>query len=92
MPLYKQVGVGPGDIVLDGDPAPPKGAQPPSNFRSMIIVPTTACIRIPLGTEVGLSVGDIVLDGDSAPSPKRGTADTPPLFGPCPLWPNGWMN
>ena len=24
------IGVGPGDIVLDGDPAPPKKAQPPS--------------------------------------------------------------
>jgi len=37
------VDVGPGDIVLHGDPAPPKGAQPP-------------------------------------------------IFGPCLLWPNGWMD
>jgi len=31
MPLGKEVGLGPGDFVLDGDPAPPpkKGAQPP---------------------------------------------------------------
>jgi len=29
MPLRTQVGLGPGHIVLDGDPAPPRGAQPP---------------------------------------------------------------
>jgi len=30
MPLGTKVGLGPGQIVLDGDPAPPKkGAQPP---------------------------------------------------------------
>ena len=33
MKLGMQVGLGPGHIVLDGDPAPlPKGAQPPSIF------------------------------------------------------------
>jgi len=29
MPLDREVNVSPGDIVLHGDPAPPKGAQPP---------------------------------------------------------------
>ena len=29
MPLGADVGLGTGHIVLDGDPAPPKGAQPP---------------------------------------------------------------
>jgi len=29
MPLRMEVGLGPGYIVLDGDPAPPKGAQFP---------------------------------------------------------------
>ena len=43
MPLDREADVGPGDIVLHGDPAPPKGAQPP-------------------------------------------------IFGPCLLWPNGWMD
>jgi len=33
--------------------------------------------------------GDIVLDEDPGP-PKRGTV--PPIFGPCLLWPNGWMD
>ena len=34
-----EVGLGPGDIVLDGDPTPPrKGAQQPPIFRPMSIV------------------------------------------------------
>ena len=35
--LGMEVGLGPGHIVLDGDPAAPKGAQPP-NFRPMSVV------------------------------------------------------
>jgi len=47
---------------------------------------------MPLDREVGLSPGNIVLDGDPAsPSAKRGHS-SPPLFGPCLLWPNGWMD
>jgi len=39
MPLGTEVGLGPGDIVLDGDPAPPwKGAQQLPTFRPMSIV------------------------------------------------------
>jgi len=39
MPLGMEVGLGPGDFVLDGDPAPlpKKGAETP-NFRPMFIV------------------------------------------------------
>ena len=38
MKLCREAGIGPGHIVLDGDPAPPKrGAQPPT-FRHMSIV------------------------------------------------------
>ena len=37
MKLGTQVGLGPGDIVLDGDPAPPKEAQTP-NFRPIFVV------------------------------------------------------
>ena len=35
--LGTEVGLGPGHTVLDGDTAPPKGAQP-SNFRPMSVV------------------------------------------------------
>ena len=44
---------------------------------------------VALGMEVGLGPGHIVLDGDTAPLPQKGTE--PPIFGPCILWPNGWM-
>jgi len=39
MPLGLELGLGPVDFVLDGDPAPllKKGAEPP-NFRPMFIV------------------------------------------------------
>jgi len=44
---------------------------------------------MPLGTEVGVGPGHIVLDGDQLPPTKGGQ---PPIFGPCLLWPNGWMD
>jgi len=48
------------------------------------------CIKVPLGMEVGLGLGDLVLDGDPAPPPKEGLE--PPVFSPCVLWPNGWVD
>jgi len=47
-------------------------------------------IKMALGMEVSLSPRHIVLDGDPAPPPLKG--HSPPIFGPCPLWPNGWMD
>jgi len=60
MPLGMEVGLGPGHIVLDGDPAPPKRDTPPI-FGPCILWPTAVCIRIPLATEVGLRLGDIAM-------------------------------
>jgi len=45
---------------------------------------------MPLATKVSFGPGDIVLDWDPASHPKKGT--TPPIFGPCLLWPNGWID
>jgi len=79
--------------VLGGDPAPPppKGHSPP--FSAHICCGQMAAwIKMPLGLELGFGPGDFVLDGDPAsPSPKR-RADPPQIFGPCLLWPNGWMD
>jgi len=87
MPLSTQVGLGPGHIVLDGVPAPPPPKGHSSQFSALVCCGQTAgWIKMPLGIEVRFGPGDIVLDGDSAPL-KRGT--TPPLFGPCLLWPDG---
>jgi len=44
------------------------------------------------GTEVGLSQRNFVLCmiGTQLPPPPKGAQ--PPIFGPCLLWPNGWMD
>jgi len=43
---------------------------------------------MPLGTEVNLGPGHVVLDGGRSYPLKR---YSPPVFGLCLLWPNGWM-
>jgi len=43
-----------------------------------------------LGMQVGLSPGQIVLHGDQLPSSKG--AQPPPIFSPCLLLQNGWMD
>jgi len=44
-----------------------------------------------LGMEVGLGPGDFVFGGDPA-IPGTGHTHHCPVFGPCSLWPNGWMD
>jgi len=69
MKLGKQVGIGPGHIVLDGNPAPlhPKGHS--SQLSAHISCGQMAgWIKMPLAMEVGLGPGDFVLDGDPAPA------------------------
>jgi len=56
-------------------------------------VQTVEWIKMKLGVHVGLGPGHIVLDGDPSPLPQRGTApEFSANFGPCLLWPNGWMD
>ena len=50
----------------------------------------TGWTKMPLGREVCLGPSDIVLHKDPAPLLQKGAA--PPIFGPCRLWPNGWMD
>jgi len=75
MKLGKRVGLGPGHIVLDGDPAlpPPKGHS--HQFSVCICSRKMAeWIKMPLGMEVGLGPNHTVLDGDPTPPQKGGTA------------------
>jgi len=44
-----------------------------------------------LGMEAGLGPSDFVFDGDPA-TPRKKAHPAPPIFGPCLLWPNGWMD
>jgi len=75
MPLGTEVGIGPDDIALDGDPAPltKKEAEPPPQFSAHVYYGQTAgWIKMALGVEVGLGADHIVLDGDLAPLPQKG--------------------
>jgi len=92
MKLGTQVGLGPGQIVLDGDPAPPPAKGHSPQFSAHICFGQTAAwIKTPLGMELGLRPGDFVLDGTLLPSPKRGRSPSP-IFGPFLLCTNGWMH
>jgi len=75
MPLGMEVGLGPADFVLDGDPAPrpTKGGRSHPQFSARVYCGQTAgWIKIALGMEVGFAPGHIVLDLDPAPLPKTG--------------------
>jgi len=130
MNLGMQVGLGPGHIVLDWDPAPPplkgqspqfsahicccqmgarikmslrtevgldpsdivlkRGQRPPISAH-VYCDRTAAWVKMQLGMEIGLGLGHIVLDGDTI-SPSQNVDTASPIFGPCLLWPNGWMD
>jgi len=82
----------PGQIVLDGDPAPPsqKGHSP--QFSAHVCSGQTAgWIKMPLGTEVDLGPGETTLFGDPAPPPKKGGGTAPPILAYA-LWPNSCMD
>jgi len=68
------VGLSPGDFVLDGDPAhlPKKKAEPggraPPQFSAHVYCgQTSGWIKMALVMEVGLGPVHIMLDGDAAP-------------------------
>ena len=74
-----------------GTPLPlSKKGEPPKFSAHVYCGQTAGLINMELGTEAGLSPGNFVLDGDPAPPQKGGGASQ--IFGPCLLWPNGWMN
>ena len=76
MPLGMEVGLGPGHIVLDGNPAVPQDGHSPQ-FSAHVCCQTAGSIKMSLGTKVGVDLGDIVLDGDPAPPKKRAGGKAP---------------
>ena len=75
MPLGMEVGLGPGHIVLDGDPAgpfPKKGRSPPI-FGPRLLWPNS-CVDQDATWYAGIGLGlrDIVLDGNPAPPAVKG--------------------
>jgi len=84
IPLGMDVGLSPGDFVLDGTQSPPspKRGRNPQFSAHVYCGETAAWINMPLVTEVGLGTDDIVLDGDPAPLPKKGAEPPFPNFRP----------
>jgi len=70
MQLDTAVGLSPGHIVLDGDPAPPsKGHSPSPQFSAhMCCGQMAGWIKMLLGREVGLGQSDSVRWGPSSPT------------------------
>jgi len=64
MSLGMEVGLSPGDFVLDGDrdPIPKKGTETPKFLAHVYCGQTAGWTKMALGMEVGLSPGDFVLD------------------------------
>jgi len=100
MSLGMEVGLSPGHVVLDGDPAPSKrGTVPhPPFFGPCLLWPNSWMDQDVTWYRGGLIPGYIMLDGDASP-PKKGHCTPPPkwstaacTFGPYLLWPNGWMD
>ena len=81
MPFSMDVGLSPGDFVLDGEPVIPK-------FSAHVYCGQTAgWIKMSLGMEVGLGLRDIVFDVEAATPRRKGHTHSHPIFGPCLLWP-----
>ena len=47
---------------------------------------------MPLGMEVGLAHAPSCSMGTQLPPTEKGGTALHPIFGPCLLWPNGWMD
>jgi len=93
MKLGVQVGLGPGHIVLDGDPARPTERGTAAPTLSKFMGSGFACVRtirspcllwrsgwmdqMPFGAEVGLGPGYIVLDGTQLPLAKEAQPPCP---------------
>jgi len=84
MSLSMELGLGPGDFALDGDPVAPsrKGGGGPPKFSAHVYCDQTAgWMKLVLGMVVGLSPGEFVLDGDPASLPQKGQRSLPTFKG-----------
>ena len=97
MPLGMKVGLGPGDVVLDGTQMPPKKGHSPQFSEHVYCGQTAGWIKMPRGTKVCLSpAGHTVSDGGPSspnlPPPKKKVNRLSRNFCPCLFWSNGWMD
>jgi len=76
--------------VRCGPSSPPLKGHSPQFSANARCDQTAGCTKVPLGVEIALGPGDFVFNWDPALPQKKGTAH--PIFGPCLLCPNGWMD
>ena len=69
----------------------PKGVHSLQFSANVRCGQTAGWTKMSLGMEVGLGPGDFVFDGDPATAREK-AYPPPPIFGPCLLWANGWMD
>jgi len=87
MKLGIEVGLGPGHIVLDGDLSPPKKGHSPQFLTHVSCGQAAGLMKMPLG--MVLAQATLCQLGIQLPHPKK--VAHPPIFGPCLLWLNGWI-
>jgi len=80
IPLGMEVGLSPGNIVLDWNTAPLSKGAPPPILADVRCGQTAKWTKMALVVEVGLGPGDFVLDGNPATPEKR--AQPPPICRP----------
>jgi len=87
-----EVGLSPGDFVLDGDPAPSlKGGGAPSTiFGPFLLWPNGWMHQDATWYGCGPQPMGLCVRWRPTPLPKKGAE--PPNFCPCLLWPNGWTD
>jgi len=72
-------------------PLPQRGRSPIQFSAYVYCGQTAAWIKMPLGTEVGLGLRYIVFNVDPG-APRKKAHQPLPNFGPCLLWPDGWLD
>jgi len=77
--------------VTDPVPATALPTSPSSNKGDLLLKEGKGCREGKEGHGAE-GRGRKVLDGDPAPRPEKGGGASSPIFGPCLLWPNGWID
>ena len=87
MSLGTEMGLGPGHIMLDGDPA---AVSPPPIFGPFLLWPNGCMHQVATWYGGRPQSRRLYVRRNPAPYPKRGGAH--PILGPRLLWPNGCMD
>ena len=92
MPLGMEVGLGPEDFVLDGDPALFQKGRSPPIFSQCLLRPNGCMDHDATWYGSRPRPRQHCVRWGPSPLPKKGAEPFSPIFGPYLLWPNGWMD